>query len=436
MTLMTSLHGQRILLGVSGGIAAYKSATLVRRLIDEGAEVRVVMTGGAQAFITPMTFQALSGNPVHTELLDPAAEAAMGHIELARWASLILIAPASANTIARLAHGLADDLLSTLCLASEAPQVIAPAMNRIMWSHAATQQNIDTLHARGVRTLGPGVGSQACGETGAGRMLEPEEIVEHLSGLNFASNNAPNNETNHRANKETKNNARDNANNTALTAKKLTGKKILITAGPTREPIDPVRFLSNRSSGKMGYAIATAASELGADVTLISGPVHLDTPHGVNRIDVITAEQMLGSTLDHANSHDIFISVAAVADYRVEKISEQKIKKISDDVELKLTRNPDILKSVAALKNKPFCVGFAAETERVEEHARGKLKKKRLDMIAANHVAQAGNPVFGSDVNALDVYWSEKGHEHIPSDSKLNVARGLLGIIAARFSDS
>ena len=408
MTLMTSLHGQRILLGVSGGIAAYKSATLVRRLIDEGAEVRVVMTGGAQAFITPMTFQALSGNPVHTELLDPAAEAAMGHIELARWASLILIAPASANTIARLAHGLADDLLSTLCLASEAPQVIAPAMNRIMWSHAATQQNIDTLHARGVRTLGPGVGSQACGETGAGRMLEPEEIVEHLSGLN----------------------------NAALTAKKLTGKKILITAGPTREPIDPVRFLSNRSSGKMGYAIATAASELGADVTLISGPVHLDTPHGVNRIDVITAEQMLDSTLDQANSHDIFISVAAVADYRVEKVSEQKIKKSSDDVELKLTRNPDILKSVAALKNKPFCVGFAAETEKVEEHARGKLKKKRLDMIAANHVAQAGNPVFGSDVNALDVYWPEKGHEHIPSDSKLNVARGLLGIIAARFSDS
>ena len=408
MTLMTSLHGQRILLGVSGGIAAYKSATLVRRLIDEGAEVRVVMTGGAQAFITPMTFQALSGNPVHTELLDPAAEAAMGHIELARWASLILIAPASANTIARLAHGLADDLLSTLCLASEAPQVIAPAMNRIMWSHAATQQNIDTLHARGVRTLGPGVGSQACGETGAGRMLEPEEIVEHLSGLN----------------------------NAALTAKKLTGKKILITAGPTREPIDPVRFLSNRSSGKMGYAIATAASELGADVTLISGPVHLDTPHGVNRIDIITAEQMLDSTLDQANSHDIFISVAAVADYRVEKVSEQKIKKSSDDIELKLTRNPDILKSVAALKNKPFCVGFAAETEKVEEHARGKLKKKRLDMIAANHVAQAGNPVFGSDVNALDVYWPEKGHEHIPSDSKLNVARGLLGIIAARFSDS
>ena len=408
MTLMTSLHGQRILLGVSGGIAAYKSATLVRRLIDEGAEVRVVMTGGAQAFITPMTFQALSGNPVHTELLDPAAEAAMGHIELARWASLILIAPASANTIARLAHGLADDLLSTLCLASEAPQVIAPAMNRIMWSHAATQQNIDTLHARGVRTLGPDVGSQACGETGAGRMLEPEEIVEHLSGLN----------------------------NAALTAKKLAGKKILITAGPTREPIDPVRFLSNRSSGKMGYAIATAASELGADVTLISGPVHLDTPHGVNRIDVITAEQMLDSTLDQANSHDIFISVAAVADYRVEKVSEQKIKKSSDDVELKLTRNPDILKSVAALKNKPFCVGFAAETEKVEEHARGKLKKKRLDMIAANHVAQAGNPVFGSDVNALDVYWPEKGHEHIPSDSKLNVARGLLGIIAARFSDS
>ena len=408
MTLMTSLHGQRILLGVSGGIAAYKSATLVRRLIDEGAEVRVVMTGGAQAFITPMTFQALSGNPVHTELLDPAAEAAMGHIELARWASLILIAPASANTIARLAHGLADDLLSTLCLASEAPQVIAPAMNRIMWSHAATQQNIDTLHARGVRTLGPGVGSQACGETGAGRMLEPEEIVEHLSGLN----------------------------NAALIAKKLAGKKILITAGPTREPIDPVRFLSNRSSGKMGYAIATAASELGADVTLISGPVHLDTPHGVNRIDVITAEQMLDSTLDQANSHDIFISVAAVADYRVEKVSEQKIKKSSDDVELKLTRNPDILKSVAALKNKPFCVGFAAETEKVEEHARGKLKKKRLDMIAANHVAQAGNPVFGSDVNALDVYWPEKGHEHIPSDSKLNVARGLLGIIAARFSDS
>ena len=398
---MNSLYGQRILLGVTGGIAAYKSATLVRRLMDEGAEVRVVMTSGAEAFITPLTFQALSGNPVHTDLLDPAAEAAMGHIELARWASLILIAPASANTIARLAHGLADDLLGTLCLASEAPLVIAPAMNRIMWSHAATQQNIDTLHARGVRTLGPGVGSQACGETGAGRMLEPEEIVAHLGGTNNSA---------------------------------LAGKRVLITAGPTREPIDPVRFLSNRSSGKMGYAIAKAARELGAEVTLISGPVNLDTPHGVNRIDVVTAEQMLDSTLEHADSHDIFISVAAVADYRVDKVSKQKIKKSSDDMELKLTRNPDILKSVAALKNKPFCVGFAAETEKVEQHARGKLKKKKLDMIAANHVAQADNPVFGSDVNALDVYWSEKGHEHIPSDSKLNVARGLLGIIAARFS--
>ena len=398
---MNSLYGQRILLGVTGGIAAYKSATLVRRLMDEGAEVRVVMTSGAEAFITPLTFQALSGNPVHTDLLDPAAEAAMGHIELARWASLILIAPASANTIARLAHGLADDLLGTLCLASEAPLVIAPAMNRIMWSHAATQQNIDTLHARGVRTLGPGVGSQACGETGAGRMLEPEEIVAHLGGTNNSA---------------------------------LAGKKVLITAGPTREPIDPVRFLSNRSSGKMGYAIANAARELGAEVTLISGPVNLDTPHGVNRVDVVTAEQMLDSTLEHADSHDIFISVAAVADYRVDKVSKQKIKKSNDDMELKLTRNPDILKSVAALKNKPFCVGFAAETEKVEQHARGKLKKKKLDMIAANHVAQADNPVFGSDVNALDVYWSEKGHEHIPSDSKLNVARGLLGIIAARFS--
>ena len=398
---MNSLYGQRILLGVTGGIAAYKSATLVRRLMDEGAEVRVVMTSGAEAFITPLTFQALSGNPVHTDLLDPAAEAAMGHIELARWASLILIAPASANTIARLAHGLADDLLGTLCLASEAPLVIAPAMNRIMWSHAATQQNIDTLHARGVRTLGPGVGSQACGETGAGRMLEPEEIVAHLGGTNDSA---------------------------------LAGKRVLITAGPTREPIDPVRFLSNRSSGKMGYAIANAARELGAEVTLISGPVNLDTPHGVNRVDVVTAEQMLDSTLEHADSHDIFISVAAVADYRVDKVSKQKIKKSSDDMELKLTRNPDILKSVAALKNKPFCVGFAAETEKVEQHARGKLKKKKLDMIAANHVAQADNPVFGSDVNALDVYWPEKGHEHIPSDSKLNVARGLLGIIAARFS--
>jgi len=399
---MSSLYGQRILLGVTGGIAAYKSAILVRRLMDQGAEVRVIMTEGAQAFITPMTFQALSGNPVHTDLLDPAAEAAMGHIELARWASLILIAPASANTIARLAHGLADDLLGTVCLASEAPQVIVPAMNRLMWSHAATQHNVETLHARGVRSFGPGSGSQACGETGAGRMMEPEEIVEHLS-----------------------------SNNTS----ELTGKKILITAGPTREPIDPVRFLSNRSSGKMGYSIATAAAELGAQVTLISGPVNLDTPHSVERINVITAEEMLDAALEQAATHDIFISVAAVADYRVDTISKQKIKKSTDDMELKLTRNPDILKSIAALKDKPFCVGFAAETEKVEQHARSKLKKKKLDMIAANHVGQKDNPVFGSDVNALDVYWDSKGHEHLPSDSKLNVARGLLGIIAARFSD-
>lgn len=400
---MTSLNGQRILLGVSGGIAAYKSATLVRRLMDEGADVRVVMTEGAQAFITPLTFQALSGNPVHTDLLDPEAEAAMGHIELARWASLILIAPASANTIARLAHGMADDLLSTLCLASDAPLVIAPAMNRLMWSHTATQQNVDTLQTRGVRMLGPGIGDQACGEVGAGRMLEPEEIVAHLSSGEISA---------------------------------LAGKKVLITAGPTREPIDPVRYLSNRSSGKMGYAIANAARDLGCDVTLVSGPVNLDTPQGVNRIDVVTANDMLDVTIDNASSHDIFISVAAVADYRVEDISEQKIKKSNDDIALKLTRNPDILKSVASLKNKPFCVGFAAETENVEQHARGKLKKKKLDMIAANHVAQKNNPVFGSDVNALDVYWPGKGHQHIPAAAKIDVARTLLGIIAERFEDS
>jgi len=357
----------RILLGISGGIASYKTAILARRLIDVGAEVRVVMTAGAQAFITPLTLQALTGNPVHTELLDTEAEAAMGHIELARWADIILIAPASANLIARLSHGFADDLLSTLVLASEAPVLLAPAMNRLMWSNAATQENIKTLTTRGMTMFGPDEGAQACGETGAGRMLEPEDIRDLV--VQFA-------------------NSKTMLQHGSSQYGALAGLHIVITAGPTVEPIDPVRFITNRSSGKMGFALAEAAALRQANVTLIAGPVSLDTPAGVTRIDVDTANAML-----------------------------------------KLVRNPDILASIAALPEKPFCVGFAAETEHVEKYARGKLEKKNLDMIAANQVGRSDNPVFGSDTNSLDVYWPADGHQHIAPATKNQVAAELLDII-------
>lgn len=413
---MSALNNKNILLGVSGGIAAYKSAILARRLIDAGASVRVVMTQGAQAFMQPLTFQALTGNPVHVDLLDPAAEAAMGHIELARWADYILIAPASANTMARLAHGMADDLLSTLCLATDAPLFLAPAMNRLMWANPATAHNCNILTSRAVTLLGPGDGAQACGETGSGRMLEPEDIRDQLQT------------------------AIQGSSTQALPApvdQSFSGKHILITAGPTREAIDPVRYISNHSSGKMGFAIAEAALALGAKVTLIAGPVSLDSSHLINRIDVVSAGEMLDAVMNEVQSADVFISVAAVSDYRLEQVMDQKIKKSQDEMQLSLIKNPDILKSVATLDNRPFCVGFAAETEQLETHARGKLRSKNLDMIAANHVGQADNPVFGSDTNALDVYWPENnGHRKINSADKQSVAYSLLGIIAERLSTS
>ena len=409
---MSTLSGQKILLGITGGIAAYKSADLTRRLIEVGAEVRVVMTQGAQSFITPMTLQALSGHPVHTDLLDPAAEAAMGHIELARWADTILIAPASANTIARLAHGFASDLLSTLCLATDRPIVIAPAMNRLMWSNPATSDNITTLESRGMTVIGPGVGDQACGETGAGRMLEPLEIRQHL----LDAQDAPS--------------GKEQQQDPLST---LNGIKVLITAGPTREPIDPVRFLSNRSSGKMGFAVAEAAAKAGADVTLIAGPVHLDTPAHVNRIDVTSAQDMFDAVMGVVDSQQIFISVAAVADYRLDTVATQKIKKSKDSLSLSLVRNPDILASVAGLKQSPFCVGFAAETNDVEQYATGKLNRKKLDMIAANQVATKDNAVFNSDTNALEVYWTGGGHASIATASKHHVATQLIQLIAERF---
>lgn len=410
---MQPLQDKKILLGISGGIASYKSAILARRLIDAGAEVRVVMTAGAQAFITPLTLQALTGNPVHTELLDTEAEAAMGHIELARWADIILIAPASANLLARLSHGFADDLLTTLVLASDAPVILAPAMNRLMWSNAATQENTEKLKSRGMSILGPDEGAQACGEIGAGRMLEPEHIRDLVVG--FAGNQLTSVDTsNHRS---------------------LAGLHIVITAGPTVEPIDPVRFITNRSSGKMGFALAERAAIRQARVTLIAGPVSVETPAGINRIDVDTAKAMHAAAHKAVNDADVFVSVAAVADYRVENIAQQKIKKSEDSMTLTLVRNPDILASIAALPNRPFCVGFAAETQNVEKYARGKLEKKNLDLIAANQVGQADNPVFGSDSNSLDVYWPAGGHQHIPSATKKQVAAELLDIIADRLTN-
>ncbi|HED39808.1 MAG TPA: bifunctional phosphopantothenoylcysteine decarboxylase/phosphopantothenate--cysteine ligase CoaBC [Chromatiales bacterium] len=396
---MSSLANKRILLGVTGSIAAYKSAELVRRLAEAGATVQVVMTDAAQAFVTPFTLQTLSGRPVHTALMDADAEAVMGHIEQARWADLILIAPASANFIAKLAQGEADDLLSAICLASEAPLSVAPAMNRQMWANAATQQNVATLAARGVRLLGPAAGEQACGEVGEGRLLEPEQIVticaeQFKVGL-------------------------------------LAGRRLLITAGPTQEDIDPVRYLSNRSSGKMGFALAAAAVEAGARVTLISGPVALATPERVTRIDVRSAEEMLTAVQANIESQDVLIAAAAVADYRPLQVATQKIKKQAGGAQLSLEQTPDILATISAEKGDLFVVGFAAETERLEENARLKLEKKSLDMIAANRVGEAQGG-FESDENALSVLW-QGGGVTLPMVSKEKLARLLIEIVAERF---
>jgi phosphopantothenoylcysteine decarboxylase/phosphopantothenate--cysteine ligase len=401
---MNTLNGKHIILGITGGIAAYKSAELTRRLRDAGARVRVVMTHGATEFVTPLTFQALSGNPVHTELLDEKAEAGMGHIQLARWADAILIAPASANCLARLAQGRADDLLTTLCLASEAPLALAPAMNRVMWQDAATRANVDTLRQRGVHLFGPASGAQACGESGEGRMLEVPALIDALSGL-FSSG-------------------------------ALQGIDVLITAGPTWEPIDPVRFIGNRSSGRMGFALARAAREAGANVTLISGPSAEATPEEVERIDVETAAEMHTAVMLRLNRHRIFISAAAVADYRPGKAREHKLKKHSAELTIDLERTEDILADAAASKPRPFVVGFAAETENLESNARTKMAKKSLDLIAANLVGKDANAQdigFNSEYNALHVFWPE-GEQKLETARKTALARELVSLIAHHYN--
>ena len=395
---MSALSGQKILLGVTGGIAAYKAAELVRQLRGAGAEVRVVMTRAATEFVTPLTFQALSGHPVHLELLDAGEESAMGHIHLARWADRVLIAPASADVIARLRAGLADDLLTTVCLATTAPIVVAPAMNQAMWQHPATRDNVATLKSRGVRFLGPAEGSQACGETGPGRLLEPADIVEALVSESGSD--------------------------------RLAGVRVLISAGPTREPIDPVRYLTNRSSGKMGVALAHAALAAGATVTLVSGPTALPAPAGVEWVEVETAAQMAEAVLGRAGHADIYIGAAAVADYAPEP-ALHKIKKEMDRLTLNLVRTRDILAAVAAMTDsRPFTVGFAAETRDLETHARGKLVAKALDMVAANQVGDGMG--FEVDDNAFYVCWPG-GETRLLTAPKSTLAQQLITLIADRY---
>ena len=402
------LHGRRVLLGVSGGIAAYKSAYLARLLKKVGADVRVVMTRGAEAFIAPLTFQALTGHAVRDSLLDPSAEAGMGHIELARWAEIILIAPATANLMASLAHGHADDLLTTLCLASHARLFLAPAMNQGMWSHPATQDNLERLQHYGWHIVGPDAGEQACGDVGQGRMLEPEAILESLV-QSYQKDTTP---------------------------KPASGLNITITAGPTREPLDPVRYLTNRSSGKMGFALAEAAQALGASVTLIAGPVNLPTPSGVQRIDVTTAEEMLAAVERRMETGcDLFISNAAVADYKAASYADHKLKKQAGEETLTLTlvKNPDIVATIAARQHqRPMVVGFAAETQDVEHYALDKLTRKKLDVIVANQVGT--HEGFDQDDNAATLYWkTTKGIEkkELPLQSKASLAHAILNEIIA-----
>lgn len=401
---------KNIVLAVTGGIAAYKSAILVRRLKDYGFDVRVVMTHGAQAFITPLTFQALSGNPVHTELLDPAAEAGMGHIELARWADLLLVAPASCDTLAKFAHGLADDLLSTVFLATKSPVWVAPAMNQQMWAAKATQRNLQTLVEDGVHVIMPDAGEQACGDVGLGRMPEPEEIAKQVAGYFHQAQRAI-------------------AEKFGL----LAGKRVVITAGPTREAIDPVRYISNHSTGKMGFALAAACYAAGAQVTLIAGPVSLDTPNGVKRVNVASARQMLDISMDSLEiGCDIFIATAAVADYRVAEVAEHKIKKAGDELNVSLVKNPDIVATIAGQEKRPFMVGFAAETQNVEEYAAGKLVAKKLDMIACNDVSRA-DIGFASDENAMTVFFAENYHmkkRELEKASKQEISQQLVEAIS------
>ncbi|CAE6932030.1 Catalyzes two steps in the biosynthesis of coenzyme A. In the first step cysteine is conjugated to 4'-phosphopantothenate to form 4-phosphopantothenoylcysteine [Vibrio sp. B1ASS3] len=384
---MQTLAGKKILLGISGGIAAYKCAELTRRLIERGAQVQVVMTKAAKEFITPLTMQAVSGRPVSDSLLDPAAEASMGHIELAKWADLVLLAPATADLIARMSAGMGNDLLTTLVLATGSPVAVSPAMNQQMYRNIATQENIATLARRGMHIWGPAAGEQACGDVGPGRMLEPMQLV-HLCEQFFQP-------------------------------KLLAGKSVLITAGPTREAIDPVRYISNHSSGKMGFALANAAAQLGAKVTLVCGPVSLNTPAGVERINVASAQEMHDAVMAHAPSHDAFISCAAVADYRPENVASQKLKKTenNDQMTINMVKNPDIVATVANMtEQRPFTVGFAAETNDVETYARGKLIKKNLDMICANDVSVEGQG-FNSNDNAITLFWPE-GEQALALESK------------------
>lgn len=394
-----------IVLGISGGIAAYKTPELVRRLRERGADVQIVMTVSAEEFVTRTSLQAVSGRPIRSNLWDKEAEASMSHIELARWADVVLIAPATAEIMARLAGGGAPDLLTTLCLATEAPIAIAPAMNRVMWANPAVQANRRTLEERGVRILGPDHGSQACGETGAGRMLEPDVIADAVCGAVFAG----------------------------AARGVLAGKTVLVTAGPTREPIDPVRYITNRSSGKMGYAIAAAAHGLGARVILVSGPVSLPDPRGADVVHVETAAEMHAATHERIAEADIFIAAAAVSDYRPAEVSAQKIKKTKDTMTLELVRSPDILASVTALDTVPFTVGFAAETENVREYALGKLANKKLDMIVANRVgADCG---FDRDDNRAEILW-DGGSRAFDTMPKTQLAAGLMDVIAARFFET
>ena len=396
---MQRLTNKRILLGITGGIAAYKTAELVRALVTHGAQVRVVMTDGAKEFITPLTLQALSGNPVHHSLLDPEAEAGMGHIELAKWADFILVAPASANFIARMTSGMGNDLLTTLCLASIAPLAIAPAMNQAMWADEITQNNLKQLQSlKPVQIWGPDQGEQACGDVGPGRMLEPLELARRLAEQ--------------------------------FERKVLSGKTITITAGPTREAIDPVRYISNHSSGKMGFALARAAQEAGAKVNLISGPVHLPTPERVHRTNVESAQNMLDAVMAVLPETDIFIGAAAVADYRPANVCDQKIKKNQDDMHIHLIKNPDIIATVAAQDNRPFCVGFAAETQDVVAYARGKLEKKKLNMVVANDVSSQ-HIGFNSDDNAIIIIDQDASTEYSQA-SKYVLSQKIIEHIAAK----
>lgn len=391
-----------IVLGITGGIAAYKTPDLVRQLKSRGADVQIVMTTSAEEFVTVTALQAVSGNPIRSNLWDKEAEASMSHIELARWADVVLVAPATAEIMARLAGGAAADLLTTLCLATEAQIAIAPAMNHVMWSNKAVQANRATLEERGFMIIGPDHGSQACGETGAGRMTEPEEIAAIVTARGFGGSGEG----------------------------LLAGKTVLVTAGPTREPIDPVRYITNRSSGKMGYAMASAAAAEGARVILVSGPVVLADPRDVEVHRVETAEEMYATTHAHIDGVDLFIGAAAVADYRPAGVSEQKIKKNDETMRIDMVRSKDILASVAALDPAPFTVGFAAETENLGEYALGKLEKKRLDMIIANKVGRDRG--FNNDENTVCVYTPE-GHQSFPMTAKTELARSLVEVIAGRY---